>query len=519
MTDKHEKSAGRVCLVGAGPGDAGLITRYGHALLCDADVVIHDALVLPALLQETKPTAELIDVGKRHADHKMTQDEINALLVEKAQQGGLVVRLKGGDPFLFGRGGEEAAYVAAHGIRCDIVPGVTAGVAAPSMVGIPVTHRRHASSVTFITGHEDPDKPESSHDYAALAGLIGAGGTLCVYMGMNKLDLIVEQLQRQGVSAEMPAAVVQWGATPRQRSVRSTVGQLADDVRDSGCYAPAIIVIGQVAGIDEAGMQTYTHRPLFGKRIVITRTRTQASSHAAHLSALGAEILEAPTLRIEEPDDATWAKIDDALRHLDRYDWLVLTSANGVAMLADRMAHLGLDSRSFAPVKIAAIGNATGGALFDRLHVHSDLTPRTYVAESLAAELLEAGAANQRLLLLRADIARQALPELLGEAGAAIDEFPIYRNVPETELPVHVLDVLRRGKVDWITFTSSSTVRNMIELLGDERDLLQNVKVASIGPITSKTARELGLTVTVEAEPSNMDGLVEAMVRYEMNGQ
>lgn len=493
----------------------------GLAYLHDATVVVHDALVLPALLQEVNPNAELIDVGKRHADHKMSQDDINALLLEKAKQGHLVVRLKGGDPFLFGRGAEEVAYVSAHGIACEIVPGVTAGVAAPAMAGIPVTHRQHASSVTFITGHEDPDKPQSNHDYAALAALIRAGGTLCIYMGMNKLDLIVEQLHEEGVSSEMPAAVVQWGASPRQRSVRSTLAKLPAAVRDAGCYAPAIIVIGHVAGIEEAGMQAYSQRPLFGQRVIITRTRTQASAQTDMLTQLGAEVIEAATIRIEEPDAATWAQIDEALLHLDRYDWLVLTSANGVDMLARRMAHLKLDSRALAGVKLAAVGNATGGALFEQLRVHPDLTPRTYVAESLAAEMIKASGAKglngKRLLLLRADIAREALPQLLADAGASIDEFPIYRNVPERELPPHVIYALRRGKVDWITFTSSSTVRNTINLLGDERSLLDNVKVASIGPITSDTARELGLKVTAEAEPSNMDGLIGAMVRHEMN--
>lgn len=522
MTDNRENSAGCVCLVGAGPGDSGLITVRGLAYLHDADVVVHDALVLPALLQEARTDAEIIDVGKRHADHKMTQDDINALLVEKAKQGHRVVRLKGGDPFLFGRGAEEVAYVTARGIRCEIVPGVTAGIAAPAMAGIPVTHRQHASSVTFITGHEDPDKPQSNHDYAALAALIRAGGTLCIYMGMNKLDLIVEQLLTEKVGDDMPAAVVQWGASPRQRSVRSTLAKLTDAVRDAGCYAPAVIVIGNVAGIDEPGMQAYAQRPLFGQRVIITRTRTQASAQNDMLTELGAEVIEAPTIRIEQPDAATWAQIDDALLHLDRYNWLVLTSANGVDMLARRMAHLKLDSRALACVKLAAVGNATGGALFERLHIHADLTPRTYVAESLAAELIEAGGAKgiagQRMLLLRADIARETLPQLLADAGAGIDEFPIYQNVPERELPPNVLDALRRGKINWITFTSSSTVRNMLDLLGEDASLLNNVKVASIGPITSDTARELGLTVTVEAAPSNMDGLVAEMVRHEAKG-
>lgn len=510
-----EKIAGGVCLVGAGPGDEGLITVRGLAYLRAADVVIHDALVLPALLSEAKENAELINVGKRHADHKLAQDDINALLVEKAQQGHRVVRLKGGDPFLFGRGAEEAAYVAKHGIPCDIVPGVTAGVAAPAMAGIPVTHRQHASSVTFITGHEDPEKSESAHDYAALAKLVQAGGTLCIYMGMNKLDLIVKRLASEGLPSTTPAAVVQWGASPRQRSVRSTLAKLIADVRDSGCYAPAIVVIGSVAAIDEAGMHAFRDRALFGQSVIITRTRTQASAQRQLLTELGAEVFDAPTIRIDPPDELTWAQIDDALLNLERYDWLVLTSANGVEMLADRMDHLKLDSRALAPVKIAAVGNATGGVLSDRLHIEADLIPRTYVAESLAAELIDAGAANQRLLLLRADIAREALPELLGEAGASIDEFPIYQNTPETALPDVVLERLRKGKVTWITFTSSSTVRNMIALLGDERNLLDNVKVASIGRVTSDTARSLGLTVTVEAEPSNIDGLIDAMVRHD----
>ncbi len=511
MTFNSENFPGRVCLVGAGPGDPGLITVRGLDRLRAADVIVYDALVLPSLLREARADAVIIDVGKRHADHKMTQEEINALLLEQAKSGRFVVRLKGGDPFVFGRGAEEAVYLARHDVHCEIVPGVTAGVAAPAMAGIPVTHRHFASSVTFVTGHEDPAKSKSVTDLKALASLVKTGGTLCIYMGMNRLDALTDELLQHGLPPETPAAIVEWGATPRQQSLRTTLDRLSSQVVEESLRAPAIIIIGRVVAIEEPGLDAYVQRPLFGRRIIITRTREQAGDLRLKLESLGAEVLEAPTIATQPMTADAQVKVDAALRSLADYDWLALTSVNGVEAMARRIAALGLDGRAFAKVRIAVIGDATAAALQARLGLRADLVPAKFVAEELAAALTQADAKGKRFLLLRADIARQALPRLLIEAGGSVDDLPIYRTLPAAQLPVQTVDALRQGDIDWITFTSSSTVRHLIALLGEDRGLLGRVKIASIGPITTATLREAGLMPTVEAAQSNIDGLVAAM--------
>ncbi len=517
MTPVAPKISGCVCLIGAGPGDPGLITARGLQLLRCAEVVVHDALVLPSLLREARADAQIIDVGKRRSDHKLSQDQINALLAAKAEQGLLVARLKGGDPFIFGRGAEEAGYLAARGIACEIVPGVTAGIAAPAAAGIPLTHRHVASTVTFITGHEDESKAEPVVDYGAVARLIAARGTLVIYMGIVRLESITAKLLAAGTAPHTPAAVIQWGATPRQRSGVTTLDRLPALVAQKHLWAPAVIVVGEVAAAEP--LDFYVRRPLFGQRIVITRTREQASDLRVKLEELGAEVLEAPTIRILQPSPEEAAKIDDALTRLQHFDWLVVTSANGVEALASRMAALKLDSRALANVRIAAIGDATAEMLSRRLNIRADLVPHTFVAESLAEGLIAAesargGITGKRFLLLRADIARQALPQMLTAAGAVVEEYAAYSTARADSLPPVVMDAMRQGNVDWITFTSSSTARNLVELLGDERALIANVKRASIGPITSQTLRELDLPPTIEATTSNIDGLVAAMVAF-----
>lgn len=497
-------------LVGAGPGDPGLITVRGLELIRQAEVVVYDALANPALLAEAPAEAELIDAGKRAKQHRLTQDQTNALLVEKAKQGRRVVRLKGGDPYLFGRGAEEAIHLAKHGVSCEVVPGVTAGIAAPMFAGVPVTHREHASSVTFVTGHEDPSKGETTVDWSALAALVRGGGTLCVYMGVGRLRAISEALQRGGCDATTPVAAVQWGTLPRQRRVRTTLGEAVDAVAAAGVGAPAILVIGPVAGIDEPGLDFFERRPLFGQRVVVTRTRQQASALRRKLAALGAEVLEAPTIELREPSD--FSAVDAAVRDIGSYDWLVLTSANGVAALASRLRVLRLDARRLAGVKVAAIGDATAAALREQLAITADLVPTRYVAESLAAELIaEHDVAGKRMLLLRADIARPALPKLLSEAGVAVTELVAYQTVQPAALPATVTEAFRDNAVDWITFTSSSTARHLAAMRGDI-GLPAGTKLASIGPITSATMREIGLEPTVEAEQSNVDGLIDAIV-------
>lgn len=504
-----DTGSGCVWLVGAGPGDPGLITARGLDLLRRAEVVVYDALADAALLNES-PTSEKIYVGKRSAAHTLTQDEINDLLVKKALEGRCVVRLKGGDPYLFGRGAEEVSYLAQRGVRAFVVPGVTSGIAAPAMAGIPVTHRKMASTVTFVTGHEDPTKEDSKIDYRALSALIATGGTVCFYMGVARLAAIGESLTAPGLSADTPAAVVQWGARPTQRSVRGTLATIVNDVARAGIGSPAIIVVGQVAAIDEPGLDFFTNRPLFGKRIIITRTRQQASVLRQLLADQGAAVLEAPTIDLVPPE--SWDDVDQAITNIRQFDWLVLTSANGVDALAERMDHLRLDARHLAGVKIAAIGDATTDSLRTRLRLTADLVPTRFVAESLAGELIAGhDVKGKRFLLLRADIARPALPKLLAEAGAHVTELTAYQTRLAPALPPEVLEALREKTADWITFTSASTATNMAELLGSERDLIQHVKIASIGPITSEAIRALGWNVALEATQSDIPGLVDAL--------
>ncbi len=502
---------GFVSLIGAGPGDPGLITAKGLDRLRRADVVVFDALANPRLLREARSDARLIDVGKRGGAHKLTQDQTNQLLVDLALEGLAVVRLKGGDPYLFGRGAEEAAFLARHGVGCEVVPGITSGIAAPAYAGIPVTHRKVASTVTFVTGHEDPGKADTAVDYTSLAGLISAGGTSCFYMGIGQLPRIVASLTQNGLDASTPAAVVQWGTRTKQRSVRGPLNGIEQLIKERGIGSPAIILVGQVAGLDEPGLDFFTARPLFGQRVLVTRTRQQASQLSLRLEELGAEVYEAPTIEVVPPTD--WGEVDQAIRGIGGYGWLILTSGNGVEALADRMGALGLDARHLAGVKVASVGEATSEALARRLGIRPDFVPERTMGEALAQEMIaREDVTGQKMLLLRADIARPALPKLLGDAGAEVTELVVYQTKIAAGLPGDVMEALKDGGIDWVTFTSSSTAGNLVELLGGERSLLDGVKTASIGPVTSGTMRELGLDITVEAGKSNVSGLVEALV-------
>ena len=504
-------------LVGAGPGDPGLITRAGLEHLRAADVVVYDALANPALLAEAHPNAELIDVGKRAGRHRLTQDQINDLLAEKARARGRVVRLKGGDPYLFGRGAEEVIALARAGVACQVIPGVTSGIAAPAAAGIPVTHRAHASTVTFVTGHEDPAKTATRIDHAALARLIRASGTACFYMAMGRWDAIAKALTDAGLSGDTPAAAVQWGTLPRQRSARATLATLAETVARAGLGPPAIVVVGDVAGIDDPALQWFERRPLHGRTILVTRTRTQASELSRLLGELGAAAIEAPTIELAPPADAS--PLDDAVRALrrGRYDWLVLTSANAVDALAERMDAAGVDARALAAVEVAVVGEATGQALRHRLAVRADVAPATQTGAALAEALIQRDAvAGRRLLLPRAGLAGRDLPELLTRAGGQVEEVVAYETRRPASLPAEAAAALQAHEVDWVTFTSSSTARHFVELLGARRDeLLRGVRTASIGPSTSATMRELGLAVDVQPPQAQVRALVEAIVQAE----
>jgi uroporphyrinogen III methyltransferase/synthase len=505
LTVDLQKSAG-VCLVGAGPGDPGLITALGLERLAAADAVVYDALANPRLLAHAPKGARLIDAGKRSREHKLTQDQTNQLLLDLARQGLRVVRLKGGDPYLFGRGAEEVEFLARHGVACEVVPGVTSGIAAPTYAGIPVTHRDHASSVTFVTGHEDPTKGASVVDYRALAALIGGGGTACIYMGVGRVAGIVEALRGGGLADDTPAAAVQWGTLPSQRSVRGTLASIADDIARSGVGAPAIIVVGAVAAISAPGLDFFTARPLFGRTVLITRTRQQASALRVALEMLGAHVLEAPTIQIE-PVEGHEDPLD-----IGAFDWLLLTSVHAVGWLADHLARGGRDARALGRVRVAAVGEATAGALWDRLRIRPDLPPTRGTAAALGQQMAaDAAVHGARCLLLRGNLAGDELPGALQRAGAEVVERVVYRNRPSAALPGEVLAALRERRIDWVTFTSASTVRNLLSLLGGETGLLRQVRIASIGPTTGEALRSAGFAADAQPESPSVDRLAEAI--------
>ena len=513
-------SRGTVYLVGAGPGDPGLITVRGAALLERADVVVYDYLANPRLLAHCRPDVEAIYVGKKAAQHSMTQEQINALLVEHGRRGRRVVRLKGGDPFVFGRGGEECEALAAAGVAFEVVPGVTAALAAPAYAGIPVTHRDLNSSFTFITGHEkeeeykDADsrgreaaRGSSDIDWASIARL----PCVAFYMGVKSLPRICAELIEHGMAPDMPAATIRWGTTPRQRTVVGTVADLPQRVAEAKLAPPALTIIGRVVSLRDT-LNWFERRPLFGQTVVVTRTRQQASDLSQRLAEFGADVIEAPTIDLRPPDE--WSGVDAALAALANYDWVVFTSANGVRFTRQRLLETGRDARAFAGAKIAAIGDATADAVRRELFLNVDLCPESFVAEALADALAARDAVRgRRYLLLRADIARPVLRDRLAAGGAAeVQDVPVYETKPAAALPPALLDALAAGEVTWVTFTSSSTAKNFATLLGpDYAQKLNGVRIASIGPITTTTLRELGLEPTVQAETFNVEGLVDAL--------
>ncbi|XAL99970.1 uroporphyrinogen-III C-methyltransferase [Phycisphaeraceae bacterium D3-23] len=508
-------SAATVVLVGAGPGDPGLMTVAGLAALRKADVLFYDALANPVLLDEAPPACEKINVGKRARKHLVKQDDTNQMMVDRARRvgaGGTVVRLKGGDPYLFGRGAEEAVFCAKHGVPVVVVPGVTAGIAAPAAAGIPVTHRKIASTVTIITGHEDPTKGATSVDYQGLARLIERGGTACFYMGVGRLQSICDELAACGLPRATPAALVQWGTLPKQRHVAGTLDNIRQRVEDAGLSSPAIIVVGEVAAIDEPGLDYFTNRPLFGQRVVVTRTRQQSSSLKRQLEDLGAEVLEAPTIRIAEPRAADARRLATSVEQIESYGWVILTSANAVDALAESIAGAGRDSRSLAGVRFACIGGATADRLHERLNIVADFVPSRAVSDSFIAEFPAThDLAGVRLLLPVADIAGPAIARRLRDAGADLDEVTAYRTLPVESLPDAVVEAFRAGDIDWVTFTSSSTATNLVALLGDDAPALSRCKLASIGPKTTMALADAGYPPTVEAQPHDVAGLIDAL--------
>jgi uroporphyrinogen III methyltransferase/synthase len=507
--ETKQKMIGKVFLVGAGPGDPGLITVKGLRLLQEAEVVIYDFLANPALLKHISPKAEVLYVGKKGGDHTMPQNEINRLIVEKAWAGKKVVRLKGGDPFIFGRGGEEAEELAQAHIPFEIVPGVTSAIAVPAYAGIPLTHRRYNTSVAFFTGHEDPTKEGPSKD---LDKKMAGAETLVFLMGVKNLPSIVEKVIRQGLDPETPAALIRWGTTPKQKTVTGTLRTIARKAEEAGLTPPAIFIIGKVVELRET-LNWFEKRPLLGKKVVVTRTREQASELVDQLADLGAECLEFPTIRLAPPSD--WSGLDQALHNIQDYHWIFFTSPNGVRFFFDRLETRHLDLRLLKGLKIGVMGPGTAQALA-KFHLRPDLIPEKYQAEYLLETLSLIPLTDQKVLIPRAEQARDILPDGLRQMGAEVTVVSAYQTLPAREGQEALEQVLFREEVDCLTFTSSSTVVHFLALFPRQKilSLLKKVTIACIGPITAKTALDNGLKVTVVAEDYTIAGLVQAIEQH-----
>ena len=500
---------GKVFLIGAGPGDPGLLTIKAKECIESADVVVYDYLASPYLLEYARKDAEIIYVGKKGGDHTLTQDKINLLLVDKAREGKTVARLKGGDPFVFGRGGEEAQELLEDGIAYEVIPGVTSAISAPAYAGIPITHRDHTSFVSFITGHEKPGKKESRMQWDVFAR---SDATLVFLMGVKNLANIVKNLLENGKPADTPVALVRWGTTTRQQTVTGTLETIVQVVKEAGLKSPAIIVVGHVVSLREE-LAWFDKKPLFGKRIVITRARAQASGLVAELNRLGAQCIEIPTIEIAPPKDM--APMEAAIAGLDKYQWLVFTSVNGVKFFFDTLFAKGKDVRALGHLKFACIGPVTKERLGD-YGIVSDILPETYRAESVVDAFAGVGISGKKVLLPRAKKARTILPEELTKMGAQVDEVTAYETELTDEGRQTLIDMLKDNAIDAVTFTSSSTVSNFMTLLEGEngKALLKDVTLASIGPITSDTARSLGLEPGIEADPYTIPGLIEALLTH-----
>jgi uroporphyrinogen III methyltransferase/synthase len=491
---------GRVYLVGAGPGDPGLMSVRSLELIAIADAVFYDRLIPPGALAGARTDAELVYVGKQPGVPSVPQEEIGERLIAAAREGKSVVRLKGGDPFVFGRGGEEGEALREAGIEFEVVPGITAGVAATAYAGIPVTHRDDASAVAFVTGHEDPEKPESALDWEALARF---PGTLVFYMGVKRIGDNAAALIAAGRDPQEPAAAIERGTMAGQRTVTATLGTLAEAIEREQVKAPALIVIGQVARRrDQLGW--LERRPLHGRRVVVTRARAQASGLARTLRELGADVVELPAIRIEPRIELQ--EVRDAVARIGDYSLVCLTSPNGVHLLFEAMQEAGSDARALAGATIAAIGPGTARALAAH-GVVADVVPERFVAEALVEALADVEVEGKRILVARAAEARDVLPDALRDRGAEVDVIPLYETVRESP---EEAEIERAQAADYVTFTSSSTVTNLLEALGDR--FPKSARVISIGPVTSETARAADLEVAIEAERHDIDGLLDALL-------
>lgn len=502
------KRLGKVYLVGAGPGDAGLLTLRGAELLRRADVVIHDALVNAELLRLAAPGAEVIFGGKRAGEKNLTQEALSRLLVDKAREGKTVVRLKGGDPYVFGRGGEEAEELANASIPFEVVPGVSSFVAVPNYAGVPLTHRRHCSRLTLITGHEDPSREPASIDWPHVAK---TPGTKVIMMGTERIGTIAATLIAHGMDPATPVAMVRWGTTARQHSLEGTLATIADVAAQEQIAPPTVAVIGEVVKL-RSKLNWYERRPLFGKRVVVTRAREQASQTAERLRDLGAEVLELPTIKLEHPTQRQ--SLVDALLELNSYDWLVFTSPNGVTRFFEYFFRQFHDLRDIGGAKFAAVGPATANKLKE-LHLQVDLMPDEALATSIAEAFAELESIeNLKICLLRAEVANPELPKALEALGAIVDDVACYRTVPELEDASGTASQFEDTGADWVLFTSSSTVEHFHERfnLPALKKKFPDLQLASIGPETSKALAALTLKPEVEASTHTIDGLIEALL-------
>lgn len=498
---------GTVYLLGAGPGAPDLITVRGMECLAKADVVIYDYLVNPVLLYRVNKLAELISLGDSEVGRRLSQEDVQAQMVEFARDGKTVVRLKGGDPFIFGRGGEESEALIKAGIPFEIVPGITAGSGASTYAGIPLTHREYSSAVLLATAHEDPKKQQSQLDWSAMASF---RGTVVLYMGAERLFSICDSLIKAGMSGDTPAAVVVSGTLPNQKTISGTLKTIPEQFQQKGVASPAVIIIGPVTKLSER-LQWFENKPLFGKSVVVTRPELQAQSFAAELRAQGAHVHMFPMIRIDPVEDYTL--LDQVLKHLQHFDWIVFSSVNGVESFMKRLFEIGKDIRCIGNARLAAVGSTTSASLLDYGLV-ADVVPENFRSEALA-ETLADQVVGKRVLLARADRGRDVLPRLLRSFGAEVEEVSVYRNV-DIECPDNRLrKMIETDTVDWITLTSPSIARSFVARYGDS--LYQNpeskIRIASISPVTSQAAEKLGLEVNVEAEQYTLAGMIEAMIQ------
>lgn len=507
MTNSPTK--GYVYLIGAGPGDPGLITVRGRECIGRADVILYDYLANEGLLSFAAPGAELIYAGKVGGAHNREQSQINDLLVGKALAGKTVARLKGGDPFVFGRGGEECEALVAAGIPFEIVPGVTSGIGAPAYAGIPLTHREFTTSVAFVTGHEHPGKESSAIDWERLS--LGSG-TVVFYMGMKNLTQIATNLIAHGRPPATPVALIRWGTRPEQEILVGTLADIAEKARKAGFKAPVITVVGEVVRLRDK-LRWFDNRPLFGRRILVTRALDQAGEFSEMLAGLGAQVYECPTIRLVPPE--TWEELDGAIASLDGFDWVIFTSVNAVKYFFARLADLGSDSRALGTCRVCAVGPKTAAALQPH-GIRPDLVPTDYKAEGVIAAFAKMDVAGKRFLFPKADKARDVIPAGLAALGGDVLAPVAYRNVLPEELPEQVLAALEERRVDCVTFTSSSTAENLAAMLGENRflRLLEGVAVAAIGPVTGKSCRELGLHVAIEPKEYTLAAMTDEIVRY-----